>query len=467
LNAIAWVRRGGKTLLSSYLIMRELYRNPSERNKNRQIKALYIAPKEEQYKSVLDYIDTASEKIRILKVFKWSKDEKRLKLVDEHLGRWGKSMTVTVATCDFASGKWYEPARGNGSDFIIIDEAGFIKEDVYLNILPILENENAKLFSISTIDWNTPKNWFYEMLCHYEQEGDKEWYAQRVTIDDIDENILSAVSKERMKVALRWNLQRYYAELYATFPQIHSVFATQSLFILPEKDLTPEKVIIWYDPAKRSDYGGVVVWYLIKWQLIIVEEHQIQWDYTIYQKEFIFNLKKKYVDKHIPTYVIIDGTMVGDVVAEAFWSIIDYKVWYTGWSMSGWHPELDKWGTWKFEKKSLVHMSQSLIDLKMLQAFNTLDWLLDELKHFKAYATASGNLKYEAVTGHDDIVNAMMLAWFWFWFIEWHYHKIWKENTQEMRELKRSYDPTTNLLYSFAWQRVEKRDNANTNTYYF
>lgn len=79
-------------------------------------------------------------------------------------------MTVTVATCDFASGKGYEPARGNGSDFIIIDEAGFIKEDVYLNILPIIENENAKLFAISTIDWNTPKNWFYEQLCHYEQE---------------------------------------------------------------------------------------------------------------------------------------------------------------------------------------------------------------------------------------------------------------------------------------------------------
>ena len=168
-------------------------------------------------------------------------------------------MTITVATCDFASGKGYEPARGNGSDFIIIDEAGFIREDVYLNILPIIENENARLFAISTIDWNTPKNWFYELLCHYEQEGDIEGYAQRVTIDDIDENILSAASKERMKLALRGNLQRYFAELYATFPQIHSVFATQSLFCLPNAELVPDEVIIGYDPAKRSDYGGVVV----------------------------------------------------------------------------------------------------------------------------------------------------------------------------------------------------------------
>jgi len=467
LNTIAWVRRWWKTLVSSYLIMRELYRNPSARNKSRQIKALYIAPKEEQYKSVLDYIDTASERIRILKVFKWSKDEKRLKLVDEHLWRWNKSMTVTVATCDFASGKGYEPARGNGSDFIIIDEAGFIKEDVYLNILPIIENENAKLFAISTIDWNTPKNWFYEQLCHYEQEWDIEWYAQRVTIDDIDENILSAPSKERMKVALKWNLQRYFAELYATFPQIHSVFATQSLFCLPNTDLVPEEVIIGYDPAKRSDYGGVVVGYIYKKQIYIVEEYAIQGDYSIYQKEFIFNLKQKFLDKKWKVSVIIDATMVGDVVAESFGALVDYKVWYTGWTGSSSHPELDKWWTWKFAKKNLVHMTQSLIDLKMLQAYNTLWGLLEELKHFKAFETASGNVKYEAVTGHDDIINAMMLAWFYFGFICWNFHEISKENTQEIRELRRNINPETNLVYSFAWQRVLKNDNMVKTSYTF
>ncbi len=75
---------------------------------------------------------------------------------------------------------------------------------------------------------------------------------------------------------------------------------------------------------------------------------------------------------------------------------------------------MDKWGSWKFQKKNLVHMSQSLIDLRMMQAFNTLEGLLDELKHFKAYETASGNVRYEAVTGHDDIINAMMLCGFYF-----------------------------------------------------
>ena len=43
-------------------------------------------------------------------------------------------------------------------------------------------------------------------------------------------------------------------------------------------------------------------------------------------------------------------------------------------------------------------MNQSLIDLKMLQAFNTLEGLINELKNFKAYETLSGNVRYEAVT---------------------------------------------------------------------
>ena len=165
--------------------------------------------------------------------------------------------------------------------------------------------------------------------------------------------------------------------------------------------------------------------------------------------------------------IIIDGTMVGDAVADSFGALIDYKVWYTGNSSSSAHPEMDKWWSWKFQKKSLVHMTQSLIDLKMLQAFNTLEWLLEELKHFKAYETASWNIRYEAVTGHDDIINAMMLCGFYFWFIAWNFHRIAKENSAEVRQLRSQIDPTTNLVYSFAWQRVTKNDNASKITYHF
>jgi hypothetical protein len=76
----------------------------------------------------------------------------------------------------------------------------------------------------------------------------------RVTIDDIDTNIIAETSKERMKKALKNNPQRFYAELYATFPSINSVFNTTHLFIVPNETMTPSEIIIGYDPAKRSDF---------------------------------------------------------------------------------------------------------------------------------------------------------------------------------------------------------------------
>lgn len=256
LNAIAGVRRAGKTILSSYLILRELYCNPStSKHGMRQRKVMYLAPSEDKFKAVLDYLEASSEKIRILKVLKYYSVEKRYKLVDETLGRNGKKVVTNVATCDFASGKGYEPGRGNGSDFVIVDEAGYVPRDVYLTLLPIIENERAKLFTISTIDWETPKQWFYEMLLDFEQGNDPEGYALRVTIDDIDETIISAASKERIKAALRDNPNRFYAELYATFPNVTQVFDTTGFFVANAEPKDAVQYVIGYDPAKRSDFG--------------------------------------------------------------------------------------------------------------------------------------------------------------------------------------------------------------------
>lgn len=89
----------------------------------RHVKALYVAPTEDKFKSVLDYIDAASERLKLLKVIKYHKDERRLQLVDEHVNHNGKRFIETVSTCDFTSGRSFEPARGNGSDEVIIDEA--------------------------------------------------------------------------------------------------------------------------------------------------------------------------------------------------------------------------------------------------------------------------------------------------------------------------------------------------------
>lgn len=458
LNVVAWTRRAGKTLLASYMILRNLFINPDSRKHiMRQPKTLYIAPTEEKFKAVTDYIEASSEAIRILKVLKYDKKWKRLTLVDELVWAWGKKVLSVVATCDFVSCKWYEPARWNGSDDIMMDEASFIPEDVYLNILPILENENARLFAISTIDWQTPKHWFYERLIEYEQNNDPDGLGMRVTIDDIDSNIISDMSKERIKSAMKDNIERYYAELYATFPSINTVFNTTHMFVLPDRQISPKEIIIWYDPAKRSDFWGVVVWEIFyengELRCFVTEEYRLQWDYNTVQKEFLFNLKNKYMLQWYKTSIIMDATVVWDVVAEIMGNLIDYKVWYSGNTTK---PEIDKYWVWHFAKKNLVHMLQILIDVKKVQAYTTLKTLIEEMKNFKMIMTPSWNIKYEAVAWHDDIVNASMLIWFYFWFILWQISTIQYDVNQELKFAKNSALKQNANLYNEYQKRQEK-----------
>ena len=62
-----------------------------------------------------------------------------------------------------------------------------------------------------------------------------------------------------MKASLRDNPNRFYAELYATFPNISTVFDTSSFFVANSKHEQPVGYVIGYDPAKRSDFAGIIV----------------------------------------------------------------------------------------------------------------------------------------------------------------------------------------------------------------
>lgn len=427
LNFIAGCRRSGKTMLSSYLILRELRRMPNSiKHSQRTVKTLYIAPTEDKQKEVVDYIKTASEQIRILKVIDFNKKENRLYLYDEKVWRNQKTQIV-VSTCDFASGKWFEPGRGKASDFVIIDEAAFVPEDVWLNILPILENEKAKLFCISTIDWETTRNWFYEQLIDSERGYDLESYGFRVTIDDIDNKLISDESKDRMKRALKNNRQRYYAELYATFPDMKQVFNTDGFFLINKNDQdTCTWYLFGYDPAKRSDIWALLVGKVMinknTWtkRIQLIEEHALQWEY-VPQREYVQNVRQFYAQEGVPQYLTMDATWWGDSVSEIFWALVDYKVWYTP---KGKRPSVDAFGVRKVAKTNLVHLAQILIESWKIKAHISLTKLMDELKNFKAFKWQSDVTKYEAETGHDDFVNAMMMIAFYFGYIDWQIYTL-------------------------------------------
>lgn len=445
---VAWCRRSGKTLLWSYLIVRELWRMPNSiKQTQRTVKSFYIAPSEDKFKEVVDYIKTASESIRMLRVLEFNKKENRLYLFDEKVWRWQKVQLI-VSSCDFVSAKWYEPWRWKASDFILVDEAAFVNEDVRLNILPILSNERAKFYAVSTIQRESVKNWFYEQLVDAEMGYDSESIWMRVTIDDLEDSLIAPEDKERMKRSLRHNIQRYYAELYATFPNSQQVFNAEWFFNIGTTLWMWESIlwyIIWYDPAKRADTWAVIVWQIRRGlgrdsYVQLVEEYWLNWEYTE-QKEFVRQLKQWFIYKGYSCVLVMDTTWVWEAVSEIFWDIVDYKIWYTAqWA----RPTVDNYWARRVPKTTLVHGTQLLMEKNLLKSCNTLYKLMDEMKFFIGYTTPAGNTKYEASSWHDDFVNAMMLVSFWFNYIEWHIYSMawWKEIAMEwINPLTGMYEP--------------------------
>lgn len=447
---LAGCRRSGKTLLGSYLIVRELWRMPNSiKQTQRTVKSFYIAPSEDKFKEVVDYIKTASESIRMLRVLDFNKKENRLYLYDEKVWRWQK-VQLTVSSCDFVSAKWYEPWRWKASDFILVDEAAFVNEDVRLNILPILSNERAKFYAVSTIQWESMRNWFYEQLVDAEMGYDSEMLWMRVTIDDLEDSLIAPEDKERMKRSLKHNLQRYYAELYATFPNSQAVFNPEGFFNIGTS-LGYWEIIQWYiigyDPAKRADTWAIIVGEIrlpSKWNQYVelIEEYWLTWEYT-QQKEFVKWLKQSFIFKGYPCILIMDVTGVWEAVSEIFGDIVDYKVLYT----ANWvRPVVDDYWAWKTPKTTLVHGTQLLMEKNMMKWVSTLQKLMDEMRYFVGYTTPAGNTKYEASSWHDDFVNAMMLISFRYNYIEWHIYSMGKSN-----EIKREWiNPLTGLYEPFA-----------------
>ena len=447
---VAGCRRSGKTLLWSYLIVRELWRMPNSiKHTQRTVKSFYVAPSEDKFKEVVDYIKTASESIRLLRVLDFNKKENRLYLYDEKVWR-NQKVQMIVSSCDFVSAKWYEPGRWKASDFILVDEAAFVNEDVWLNVLPILSNERARFYAVSTIQWETMRNWFYEQLVDAEMWYDDEMLWMRVTIDDLEDTLIAPEDKERMKRSLRHNIPRYYAELYATFPNSQAVFNAEWFFNIWTHLSIWDKIkwyIIWYDPAKRSDTWAVMVGQIRdpknqNQYIQLVEEYWLTWEYTE-QKEFLKNLKQSFVYKWFPTVLVMDTTWVWEAVAEILGDIVDYKILYT----TNWvRPTVDNYWAWKVPKSTLVHSTQILMEKNLIKAVSTLWNLMEEMKYFVGYTTQAWNTKYEASTWHDDYVNAMMLVSFWYAYIEWNIYRFaWQ------REIITEWiNPTTGLYEPFA-----------------
>jgi len=133
-------RQVGKTLLSLNIVIKWLL---SKKN----ITLMYVSPFEAQSRKVYNQLFLSLEKTSLIK--KATSSSGNIEII---MNNNSKVLFKAAAAED--------SLRGETLDYLIIDEASFIKEKVFLEVLmPMLSTKGKKVFLLST---TKGKNWFYK-----------------------------------------------------------------------------------------------------------------------------------------------------------------------------------------------------------------------------------------------------------------------------------------------------------------
>lgn len=336
--------------------------------RGRPFRALWVAPTYDQADEAV-YL-TLSALQQKGAVSEWIKSERR--------------MTFRGGGCIFfRSAEVPRNLRGRGWDLIVVDEAAYIPDDVWLHVLrPSLMERRGRGVFLSTP--NGARGWFHEMFLRGESADDPEISSWRVPSSEgplIKNDEIKALRRTLPERVFRQEIE---VEFLAGEGVVFQNIPVED-YRLPRK---PQgAVVIGADIAKYMDFTVLVA--LDDSGRLVDFWRTQQIDYTA-QAEVIASMAGRY---RAPVY--LDATGVGDAVLDLLrgrgLDVIPVV----------------------FTHDSKRQVVQNLIILLergevVLPASN--DILLRELRAFSA-RSAIGGVFYSAPPGlHDDCVTALALA---------------------------------------------------------
>lgn len=388
-NMIAWSRRIGKTFTSAFVAYRELYKIWGWYGaRERQI--LYACVSEDKMWQPLQYLKLLMRK----DIEHW------------YIKVSGKEFTNTITNAKLIfvtawSKSW---ARSYWADLVIIDEAAEIPDSYWLDLLPIIMQEKASVFAISTINEDSQDGWFYRELLKWELTWDEDYNTIRVTIDDnelLDEKAKQA-TKDKIFEASQ---MKYWTELYCIFPNSKSVFKLWWVIQPPEIHVEQKRaIVIWYDPWKINDDAWIIVTDMNN--LRTIEEIALK----NYQYKDQWTVLKELREKYQWCVVVMDRTWVWEAVFEIVVPYIDISIKY---KKSWWDISYNQTHNYyNVPKKELVETIQIYMESSWLKVDSTLEQLIIQMKWFKKFQ-AWAYVQYWWVWVKDDLVNGLLLCWFY------------------------------------------------------
>ena len=287
----------------------------------------------------------------------------------------------------FRSGAQENSLRGESIDYLILDEAAFIKETTYQEVLlPMLNVRGKKALFIST---PKGKNWFYHIY-NKGRSGDSDYKQFKFTSADnpyANKKIIEAARESMPDVLFR---QEYLGDFVDDSAIIENI---EELAILNqiEEPIKGEKYYIGVDIALKDDYNVVTI---IDSKGDMIHMDRINHISAPVLKERLVAIFNKWK----PSNIFIEENNQGLPIIQ------DLKQLHNIRNITGFM-------TTKTSKGEIINNLINAFASKKIKVLNE-EVIKMELEMFTMKISSTGHVSFSAPSGfHDDIVMSLAIAY--------------------------------------------------------
>jgi len=302
---------------------------------------------------------------------------------DEQMVTFSSGGTVQVRSADNP-----ESLRGDGLNFVVLDECAFMRQSAWRESLrPALSDRRGGAMFIST-----PKgrNWFWRLFLRGQDAGEPDWASwQRPTSENpyIDPAEIEAAKRELPERIFR---QEYLAEFLDDAGGVFRRVMDAAVLLL-QAPQAGHQYIVGVDWAKSADFTVLAVIDVGTREMVYMGRFN-QIDYRVQRGR----LKALY-ERYMPVTIIAETNSIGEPNIE------DLRA--EGLPVQG-------FTTTNATKTHIIEALALAFERGDIRILND-PVLVGELQAYEMTRLPSGAFRYGAPEGmHDDTVMALALAWY-------------------------------------------------------
>ncbi len=278
--------------------------------------------------------------------------------------------------------------RGDGLDFIVLDECAFMDESAWVEALrPALADRQGRALFIST---PRGQNWFWRLWLRCIDEHDHEWRGWQLPTSDNP-----YIDPAEIEAARRGLPERIYQQEYLAMflDDAGGVFrrVMEAATVIPLSGGVPgRQYVIGIDWAQSGDFTAVAILDTLTRSLVALERFN-GLDYTM-QRARIEAMAARFPPSAVVSEANAMGRPNNEMLRRAGLPVLDFT-------------------TGSASKEVIISQLAAAFESGAITIIND-PVLIGELQAYQAERLPGGLTRYSAPSGmHDDTVIALALAW--------------------------------------------------------